>query len=72
MRLTGIETLFVEDPRQTDNGIQFIDRSVGVDSRRILGHSLAADQSGFALVAGARVHFGDANHYFNPFVEHLG
>ena len=61
MPLAGFETFFVEHPSQTDNRIQFINRPVGVDARRILGHSFATDQSSFALVTGARIDFGDAN-----------
>jgi len=57
------EPLGVEDPHESDDRVQLVERAVGDDARRILRDALAADQGGLALVAGASVDARDADRH---------
>ena len=67
--LADIDFLVVESPRQTDDGVQLVDGPVGLDALRVFRDALAADQSGLALVARARVDAGNSNRHFKDFFD---
>src|SRR5208282_3210307 len=50
----------------SDDRIQLIDRSVGLQPRALLGHALAADQRRIPLVTRARVNPGQAYRHYTP------
>src|SRR6266498_3160262 len=62
MCVPGVETLFIEHARESNDGVQFIDGAIGLDARRVFWHTFAANQAGFALVAGTCIDFSDSNH----------
>lgn len=43
--------LFAGDDGEAGKGVQFVDRPVGFDARRILGDALAAGKTGFSFIA---------------------
>src|SRR5213078_2300361 len=57
------QTLRVERADEADDRVQLVDRPVGDDPRRVLGHALAAHQPGLAVVAEARVDARDADRH---------
>src|SRR5439155_11360202 len=60
------ETLLVERADDAHDRVQLVDRPVGDDARRVLGHALAADQRGLATVAQTRVDARDADRHRWP------
>jgi hypothetical protein len=52
-----------EAAAETDDAVEFINGSVAPNTRVVFGNAFAADESGVALVAAARVNFSDANHW---------
>src|ERR1019366_3341097 len=50
----------------SDDRIQLIDRSIGLQPRALLGHALASHQRGIPLVARARVNPGQAYRHYTP------
>jgi hypothetical protein len=67
MRFAGVEFLFIEDPRQTDGGIELIDNTESIDPWRIFRDALTAHESGLAAISRARVNFGDADSHWSQF-----
>jgi len=50
MCLPLLESLLVEDPCQTDDGIEFVHGPVGLDPRGVLGNPLPTNQTRFPFV----------------------
>src|SRR5262249_53676310 len=64
--LAGAELLGVEHAGQPDDGVELVERAVGLDARGVLGDAAAAHQGGLALVAGPGVDAGDADGHGRP------
>ena len=60
---TGFE---IRDQRDTDDGVQLIDRAIGMDSSRVFAHSLPASEPRCPVISSSSVDFCDSRHVSRP------